>query len=395
MPILGLTDTETFENDRFKNWRRVIRYAFPNGRAPLMAFLSMTDAVETNDPEFKWYEKSLPQHRTTLTAAYDDDDTSIAIADAVVRPGHIIRNNNTGEVMRVTAVSSDGLTLTVARGNWETPPAASSGSSDVIHVIGNANSENSGAPTAMYTKPTAQYNYTQIFRESFNVSGTEMKTAVIWDKRGSYPDKLAEALQSISMQMERAFLFGERAEYTNTSTGFVERTTRGLYRWIAAYNSGSNIFTPSGGNITHSLWDEYLEVAFRVSMNRANEKLVLMGSGFARHLNTLFRSTGRIELVPAEDTFGIDVTRYVSPHGTVYLKTSPLMTLDPAWRNWAFVVDLGCVTYRYLTGRDLQKLTNRQNNDVDGRKDEFLAECGLEVQHPEAMVVIRDVTGTA
>lgn len=391
--ILGLTDTESFEADRFKNWRRVIRYAFPNGRAPLMAFLSLTKPEETNDPEFKWYEKSLPTHRTTLTASYTDVATSIAVTAAIFRAGFIIRNNNTGEIMKVTAVSPDGLTLTVLRGNWETAAAASSGSNDVIHVIGNANSENAGAPTSMYNKPASAYNFTQIFRESFNASGTELKTAVIWDKRGTYPDKMTEALQSVSMQMERAFQFGERAEYQNATTGYYERTTRGIYQWVNLYNSASNIFSPT--NITQTLWDSYLEVAFRVCMNRANEKLVLMGSGFARHINTLFRGTGRIELVPAEDTFGIDVTKYVSPHGTVYLKTSPLMTLDDTWRNWAFIIDIGCLTYRYLTGRDLQKLTNRQNNDVDGRKDEFLVECGLEVQHPEAMAIIKDVTGTA
>ena len=392
MAILGLPDTTNFDSDRFKNWRRTILYAFPNGDAPLTAFLSLCKSEDTNDPKIYWKEKSLPTQRTTLTASYTNVATVVNVTAAIARPGHIVMNELTGELMKITGVSNNGLQWTVVRGNWVTAAAASSGSADGITIVGNANAEGGRSPVSLYNAPSDVFNYIQIFRTPFEMTGTAMNTSLISDRKGPYRDRMTDALQQHACEMEKAFIFGEKAEYTNATTGKVERTTGGI---ISFLDSTNNIKTPSSNNLTQALWDSYLEVAFRVSMNRANEKLILAGSGFMANINTIFRGVGRIETVPGEDTFGIKVKRYESPHGTVFLKSHPLFTQHPVWRYWALIVDLGCLRYRYTQNRDMRKLVNRQLPDEDLRRDEFMTDCGLEVNHPEACFLIKDATGTA
>ena len=53
-----------------------------------------------------------------------------------------------------------------------------------------------------------------------------------------------------------------------------------------------------------------------------------------------------------------------------------------------FILDLPHLKYRYLDGRDTDLLMNRQANDYDGVKHEYLTECGLELlaSRPHAII---------
>src|ERR1017187_7933384 len=125
MAILGLRDSVSFDADRFKNYRRGILYASPNGAAPLTAFLSLTKPEETNDPNFFWYEKMTPLLRSSLTLAFAAGDNTIRVSDKNFRIGHQIEDEITGEQMEVTAVDATGLILSVTRGNWGAAAASS------------------------------------------------------------------------------------------------------------------------------------------------------------------------------------------------------------------------------------------------------------------------------
>ena len=45
-----------------------------------------------------------------------------------------------------------------------------------------------------------------------------------------------------------------------------------------------------------------------------------------------------------------------------------------------------------MQGRDTELLKNRQNNDEDLRKDEWLTEAGLELRFPESHMYLQNVT---
>lgn len=388
MAILGLRDSESFLADRFLNWRRTILLEFPNGSAPLTALLSLTTPQATNDPSFNWYEKSLASQTAKLTASYTNVATSIAVVSAEFRVGHILMNQQTKEIMQVTAVSADGLTLTVARGNWTTVPVASVGADDDIIVVGNANAEGADSPNALTRDPSAKNNLTQIFRSSIEITGTAMKTAVKWDRTGPYREQLREALNFHSIEMEKAFLFGEKAQYVDPATGETIRTTGGIESFVDAANKESAV-----GNMSTDVWEGFLERAFRFTKNKNRQKLALCGSIALKGISQIARKSSVINLVPEDDTFGIKAREYVSPHGNLILINHPLFTENAVWREKILIVDIDALKYRYILGRDTHLVKNVQNNGADKRKDEFKTEAGLEVNHPRMHFLIDGVTG--
>lgn len=105
---------------------------------------------------------------------YTSGATSIVVDDGdKFRAGDIVMDVSTGEHLRVTSVSSD--TLTVGRGYGSTS-ATTITDNDVLVIIGNAYAENADVGTSRSSQVTKRYNYTQIFREPFAVTGSEDAT---------------------------------------------------------------------------------------------------------------------------------------------------------------------------------------------------------------------------
>ena len=380
MAILGLRDVASYQTQKFDNWRRNILYAFPDG-APLTGLMSLTDSEPTNDPDYHWHQKNLPTQRTTLTAAYLNNANTIVVLDPVIRQGHWIMNETTNELMEVIGVDSTGLILTVHRGEWGAAVADSGGVApfDAIVVVGNINAEGGRAPQEISEDPTVFNNKTQIWRTPFSETGTLLNTPVKWDQTGTYKEKAREALQNQSIEMEKSAIWGAMAQYQDPATGKTKRTTGGILSFMPA---GYKLRPANaGGAMTPDEWEGFLELIFRVVSNTANEKLALVGSGTLKVLNRMAQLIGRTEIVAGDEAFGMALTRWYTPYGTVYLKLHPLFTQHPVWRYSALILDVHNLGFRPKNGRDLDLLTNRQLPDEDLRKDEYFCEGGFEWHH--------------
>jgi hypothetical protein len=381
MAILGLQDSYDLASYRETNWRRAILLTFPNGMAPLTAIMNQLKSEDIDDPKFNWMEKAMPTQSCAATGALNNTtDDTLTVAEAIFRPGHIIRNetNANHEVMKVVNVDATGLSLTVLRGNWGTK-YATDGATDVFAVIGNANSEGSGAPESLTYAPDSFYNYSQIFKTPFDLTGTALKTSVRYDPSGAWPEKMREALNLHSIEMEKAALFGKRAEYTNTTTGKKERTTGGILSFIDAANVITGV-----GTLTYALMETYMEQVFRVCLNNNQEKLMLCGSGFLSVLNKVCKNNATLNLVPKAEAFGMKIREWENNHGTLFIKTHPLLSQNAKWRYSALIVDMPGCHFRPLRGRDTKWQKNLQDNDADLRKDQYMTEGGFEWQHGAA-----------
>jgi len=51
-------------------------------------------------------------------------------------------------------------------------------------------------------------------------------------------------------------------------------------------------------------------------------------------------------------------------------------------------LDMEALTYRYLTNRDTKLLTNRQNPGEDSQVDEYLTECGLQMEQEQRHAIM-------
>jgi len=386
MPVLGLRGSGSFSSDeRPKNYRETILLLFPNASAPLTAILSKLKDEQTDDPEFKWFEKGLPSQRATVEGSQTSGDTVIELEVSAdnkkFKPGHAVLNERTLEVMWVTASAAAGQ-ITVIRGKGSVAAAMNDG--DGLLIVGTHYPEGASAPVAVSYDPTVVSNYTQIFRTSLDVTRTAKATKIRYADGQYIKEAKREALELHSVEMERAFMFGSQVE--DVSGAQPDRTTKGLLFFIT-----TNV-KDFAGTVDIASWENYMEDIFE---SGSNEKLLLCGNRALNVLNKLARAHHTINATPTSDSYGVQMTTWLTPYGTLQIKQHPLLSENPSFNDWGFIIDPAKVVYRYLRGGDTQYKENIQSPGDDATKNEFLTECGLEVQHQVAHGFFKDATAFA
>lgn len=89
----------------------------------------------------------------------------------------------------------------------------------------------------------------------------------------------------------------------------------------------------------------------------------------------------------------MDTRRIFTPAGTIRFIEHPAFSATNYLANDLFVLDTENIRYRHL--QDTTYLRNREDRGVDGKADEFLTECGLEVQHGSTHYWLRNMTSVA
>jgi len=384
--IQGLRGTGEFNTDfRPKNYRELFTLLEPNGNAPLNALLAMGSNESTDDPEFKNFRDELPERVLTINngAGYDDstgsltidasDDNKYAIA------GALIVNSATGEVMHVTA-DTTATTLTVTRNIGGTSYTITD--NDELFVAGYAAQEGGTSPTAVTFDATVASNYTQIFRYAFSVSGTLQSTYLRTGPKEE--EAMTKALKLHMSDIERAFFFGVKHE-ANGTTAQPTRYTGGLLTQLTnVIDCNSDI--DGDGSMSEEQFDEQLiQTIFKYG---SSQKIAFVGDKVAHHLQMYGKDRWSPDTV--QGAYGVNLTRYNTFAGDLMVHLHPQFRQVPGMREAMIVVDFPYVTYRYLEGRDTQLLENRQANDEDGVKHEYLTECGLELLQDKVHAYIKN-----
>jgi len=267
-------------------------------------------------------------------------------------------NERTLEVVWVTADPVDDLSLVVARGKGST--AAAMNAADRLMVVGNSNLEGASLPTAITYDPTVVTNYTQIFRNTLDLTETARATRLRWDQAGPLKEYQRETLELHAIEMEKAFLFGTGVEDT---TGVQpQRTTKGHLSFCT-----TNVYD-AADTVTIDEWENFLEDVFR---RGSNEKALFCGGRALNVLNKMARAHYTISTTPTTETYGQKMSHWITPYGTLQVIQHPLLSDNATFVDWGFVVDTKFVVYRYLRGRDTDYKENRPGDDA--RKDEWLS----------------------
>lgn len=292
-----------------------------------------------------------------------------------------------------------------------------------FRAIGSSFAQGRSNVTGEYVKlPTKFTNLTQIFRTPFSLPRTAIKAPLDYDKSGPYKHKAKIAALDHMVDMEMALMFGKKDSYTKpissgdeavatTGEGMIQTLTGGLLYYLEQWEMAASpyrgatstaitadsddnkrIIENTGGTIDEDTYDGYVERAFRKTNNVSNEKLVLCGNGALLALNQMWKSkTNLNSKLPMTETYGMDIVSSVTPFGTLHYKTHPLFNEDDDWRFNMLIVDVNNIKYRPLSDSDTKLLTQRQANDADHRKDEYLTEAGFEVWFPESHMLIKNV----
>lgn len=300
-------------------------------------------------------------------------------ADVVVtnigyfKVGDVIRNTTANENYYVTAVDTDNTEINIAKAGSGNITATAANWTAMI--IGTGFAEGSASAEALSTQGTFPYNYTQIHKKAVHMTGTQMATV---NYGGSdWANQRAKSTEELKNDLEREWLFGIRhivttaGAYIRFGSGLLDTTSGGMGITDASQYIGDDFCTES-----------YFFKTFCKNLfaKGSNEKTLLCGSDAILGINDF--SAVKIQTKVGEKEFGYDLNTILTPFGRLNLIWHPF--LEGEYSNWAIGVDRDDnLKYAYLSGngvnRDVQYQESIHTPDEDERKDQYLAEVGMQL----------------
>lgn len=344
--------------------------------SPLTVLTRKLNKKVAINPKYSWMEEaSLNKVDAVGTGINSSATTLPAVDGSKFRAGDVVRNVNTGEQVLVTAVATNDLTIVRAYG---TTAAAAMTAADVLLIVGNANQEGATKRTLLSGNESEVFNYTQIFRTPFGVTGTNMSSEMYGGKDLKHVQMMAGIEHN--KELERQFVWGEKKE--DTSGSQPRRTTAGLNSFIA-----TNVTADGNGTLTETEFETFTRTGFRYG---SSAKFLMAAPIYLSAISTWAK--GRLQIVSTDKTYGINVMQYLSPHGVINLVNAKIFSEVSAYAGYAFLVDMESVGYRYLADRDTRLHTEIQANDEDGRIDEYRTEAGFQLSQEKKNSVMKGVT---
>lgn len=357
-----------------------ILQTMPTGSAPMLALSSGMESMGASDTVVTWFEENHLSGRINVTnnagvgASLVLDDPSQTI------PGLVYIVEASGEYIYVESVA--GSTATVIRGFAGTAIVAIDGSTtaEPIQRITNAQEEGSAKPIAIANLGFPRFNYMQIFRNAWDVTGTAR--VVDYHTGDIVAKNKRDAGIYHSEDMERAMIWGRLAIGVQNQKPF--RTMDGIE---------AQIKTNITAQVTNTTWtdiDEFLRSIFERNIKgKPNERIAFSGNTVLSVMNAIARQDGntvQMNLVPGQTDFGMKITKWMTPYGDVSLLTHPLFNESPVWTKDLLVLHPGAMRTRYL------RRTFEDTNDRDGTRAGADADFGV-ITSEMCMEYRSEVTG--
>lgn len=370
MPV-ATWSTATFTQDLAeKSFSGYITRLAPNGQAPLFGISSMLAEETAAQPEHGYFSKTMIFPSVVLNAAVADGvATTFTVVDSTnILPGMMLQADTTRENVLVTAVPS-GTSLTVVRGIG-TVAAAAIGNTVRLYMVGNAYEEASVRPQSLVIVPVRQINLTQIFRNTWLMTGTAMATNVI---AGGAPDTESKNDCAIfhAVDIEKAILFSQT--FSGTRNNFPFRTMNGLINYINQQAAGN--ITTLGATTNYTQLEAALDPVFQqvTDPKNPNERVLFVGGIARRVIHQICRlnSTYMINDNVTEWGLQFDVIRI--PRGRFNLVEHPLLNAfgsTASWSKMAIAIDLPSFNLAYMKGRKtMPRDFNMNGTPVDNGVD--------------------------
>lgn len=404
----GVFNTGNFTTDlAAKSFAAMITRLMPNGNAPLFGLTSMLSDETALQVEHGFFTKTMvfPELKINLVAGYTASDT-VFVMDTTVNalPGMIMRIERTGENVIINTVNS-ATTVSVTRAVGTVAAAAILDDDDFFQV-GNAFEESSNRPTANNIIPVRVTNLTQIFRNTWAISGSAQATQVI---AGNSTD--AENRQDCAAfhasDMEKAFFFGQKSQGTRNGQPF--RTMDGLINMIEtasfyppSYAGATNSFT-AGATTNWTQLEGFLDPVFDQTTDPkgANQRVLFCGGDAKVVLNNIGRLNGTYQLLDGQTNFGLQFSTLTTSRGKFQIIEHPLFNTNSTWSKMAVAVDLPTFRLAYLAGRKTQNMefntsgNQAQDNGIDAVGGTLTTEVTTVIKNTPANMVIRNLTAAA
>lgn len=391
--VAGLRGTGDWGTDeRPKNFREGILRFNPNGTAPIFALTSKAGEKTVDDPEYAWWCEGNVLTRLQVNGALASGDTLVTVdsADPTIttlganlgtatnlKDGDILLVEPTAdnatfdhELIEVDNVLSD-TQFAVRRGAGGTT-AASIGDNAWLTVIGSAYAEGTGVPRAVSRNPIKNNNYIQIFKDTYELTGTADETNTRTNN-GYQEDKRRKSFKHAS-DIEWSIMFGRKAETTGDN-GKPKRFMGGLREFIPSANV--NVFAVP---VTPSTFMDALAPVFDFDTGAGDMRMGFAGNQALIELSKIFANEVVYNVTGTVEQYGMDFTKFRMPNGTLALKSHPLLSRHGLYKKSMFVLDFDAIKYTKQKGRpNGTPKDDVQNKDEDVRRGFIQSDCGLMV----------------
>lgn len=406
--VAGLRGTGSFGTDeRPKNFREMIQFLNPNGDTPLFGLTSKVKKRTVDDPEYAWWDEPNDLVRLQVNGSHtsgltlinvDSGDPDSTTLDknwgtaTNLKPGDLLMvepasDNATfaPEFIRVTSVISD-TQFNVERGAAGST-AATINDNVFLLLMGSAYAEGTASPDATSRNPIKYSNFVQIFKESYELTGTvdatRFRTGDPWSndkKRKMYDHARA---------IEWSMFFGKSSETTGTN-GKPLRTMGGLRSQIPA--TRSTIF--SIGATTNLSMFHFLDSVYRCfdySTPAGDERVMFAGNVALNALNKMVQSDPNADITwgGIVKSYGMNLRELILPQGRLLIRSHPMLNRHASYAGStytpgiyaasAWVIDFSALEYVTLKGRDTRTKDDVQQKDEDIRRGFVQTDCSLQV----------------
>lgn len=262
-----------------------------------------TSSVKTgkvvNQKKVEWLNRFLAAHTVTLNTNYVAGGTLVVLAagdGAKVMVTDLIRFPDNGEIMWVTAISGDTLTVQFAMGGTTNANHTAAGLA-AIDILGPAAQENASSPITPVAKGSLEWNYPQLMDYAIQVSNREDVTPDYEFNTGSkYDSYLEQVMIDANIDFEKIAILGKRGVENSMVVGTGKPTLMG----------GLDFFTDSatdlaGTAITERSFTDSLRTLYaRVKSGKLPNKWY-MGAFMKQAVSSIWNAT-RYSTVKDEET---------------------------------------------------------------------------------------------
>ncbi|MFO0835547.1 MAG: DUF5309 family protein [Phycisphaerales bacterium] len=300
----------------------------------------------------EWVEDALLPNtdainQTTFTPNAQDATSVTVNNGSRFQVGDLVRPGNASEIMQVTGVATN--TLTVVR-RYGGTSASNLSNGLKLTIVGNAALEGADAPATRFTTRYRKQNFTQIFAASVEVSGS-MRAARVFGASDELDFQKQERMRELLRDLENTVINGTAPSTGQQGSASVRRSMNGIVRQVSTnqFVPGQGGF-PSGGGAGTDLNDVVLNAALRTVWEQSAGRIdtIVCGGMQKRRINQLISSarayapedTRLRDLVSVyESDFGVCkviVSRWVPADTVLFLDSSRIEVMPLRGRSFAY-----------------------------------------------------------
>ncbi|CAM2951873.1 DUF5309 domain-containing protein [Paenibacillus sediminis] len=299
-------------------------------QTPLLNLIGFSDAV--TQTSHQWFEDEMFGDDSTVVGAKLATDTSVVVANAEpFRVGHVVKIGD--ELLYVSAINTGTKTLTVTRGYASTTAAAiADGAKIEVQFV--EGTEGADARSARFKARNSVSNYTQIFDDSVEITGTA-EAVTQYGISDLYEYEKQKKQVELALSLEKALING--VAYQNGNV----RQMRGIRNFIQTNVTDAAGAGIDGGKLNDALQSIYEKGGFASGGNYK----IIVGAKQKRAISAL--DSNKILIAQSENSRGQKVDHFVSDFGQFEIVLNN--NLDA---KEAIITDVNRMAIRPLAGRE-------------------------------------------